>query len=438
MDGEIDVTSQPGKGTRITVTIPLEVSSERSSTRHKLNGAQAVLLCEDGGTTAMVTSHLRRLGAKTKQIVDANELTKSILPDQFFIIDYDFLVNHPDSRPAVSNLDDDRVIVLAPLTIKSAFPEIDRWKVVTKPITLSSIYDSTFGFIREGDNRTANLNGQDTRAHEDAKCRILVAEDVEVNQRIATEMLHLLDFDVEIAENGSIALDKYKSGSYILIFMDCQMPVLDGFAATRKIREFEKLNSLPSIPIIALTAGIGKEDRQRCIDAGMDAYLTKPFSISEISESIGTFENAIKDRKKKPESPEPDAAATNDSKPGVKHEINTEIFNIRAINNIREVEEQTGRSLLPSILDGFTTQMHEKLEEISENLKEGNPEKLYKTAHAIKSMSANIGAERVRSISAEVEVFGRAGKIGSLSELLLELSAAYEEFIQEFRTNFIS
>jgi CheY-like chemotaxis protein len=216
------------------------------------------------------------------------------------------------------------------------------------------------------------------------------------------------------------------------------MPVLDGFAATKRIREFEQSNSLSPIPIIALTAGIGKEDRQRCIEAGMDGYLTKPFSMSELSESIKTFDNRINDRKHHLIQSKTGNLPSKSNQLGVEQEINSDIFNIRAINNIREIEEQTGRALLPSILEGFTVQMNQKLREISDSLEEGNSEKLYKTAHAIKSMSANIGAEKVRSISAEVEICGRAGKIVNVPESILELSAAYEEFVQEFRTSFIS
>ena len=197
-------------------------------------------------------------------------------------------------------------------------------------------------------------------------------------------------------------------------------------------------NSLQATPIVALTAGIGNEDKDRCTEAGMDAYLTKPFSISELSQSIQQFEEQIANRKTmetnsklvtKIEQIEETTSSQAD--------INPEIFNIRAINNIREIEQQTGKILLPSILDGFTNQMQEKLTEISNDLRSGDPDKLYRTAHAIKSMSANIGAEKVRSISAEVEGIGRSGNIATVGTSLLEISEAYEEFVREFRVRFM-
>ena len=438
MNGEIDVASQPGKGTRITITIPLGISKEVGYVRRKLKGATAILLCDDTGTFAMVASHLRRLGVETQKAVDAAEVTKPLSPNEFFIIDYDFLIDHPEARTAVGHLTEDKLIVLTPLSTKSKLPELTRWNSITKPITLSSIYDNTQEFVDFTEDDSEKPEIVDTKLAGKTRSRILVAEDVEVNQKIAKEMLQILDFEVDIAENGFIAVNKYKSSSYVLIFMDCQMPVLDGFAATNKIREFEELNSLPAIPIIALTAGIGKQDKQRCIEAGMDGYLTKPFSLSELSESIRDFDARINDRNENLVSPGTQSVAPKINHAESQHGINTEIFNIRAINNIREVEEQTGRPLLPSILDGFTVQMKEKMKEIADNLNEGDTEKLYKTAHAIKSMSANIGAERVRSISAEVEISGRAGKIENVPESIAALSAAYDEFVEEFQASFIS
>ena len=105
---------------------------------------------------------------------------------------------------------------------------------------------------------------------------------------------------------------------------------------------------------------------------------------------------------------------------------------MRAINNIREVEQQTGRALLPKHSQRFTGQMDQKLEEISDNLKERDVEKLYRTAHAIKSMSANIGAEKVRTISASIESKGRRGIIDDTEDFIGALTNAYTEFVQEF------
>ena len=437
MNGDISVSSHPGRGTKIVVQIPLLISSEPHITRRRLRGAKANLLCDDLGTIAMVSSHLRRLGATTRTTTKVVDLTQPIASNEFIILDYDFLIKNPDAQTAITHISDKRVIVLSPLTMNINLPQLANWTSLTKPVTLSSIYDGAVKFISESTIPKNRLNPSQPGPEINSKNKILVAEDVEINQKIATEMLQLLDFEVEIAENGAVAFQKYQSGSHVLVFMDCQMPVLDGFEATIKIREFEKQNGLPSIPIIALTAGINAEDKERCLNSGMDDYLTKPFSISELRESILKLDKRIQSRVEHNEFQKESFLTSNQEK--IKPiALDSEIFNMRAINNIREVEQQTGRTLIPSILDGFTNQMHQKLAEITLNFKDGDHEKIYRTAHAIKSMSANIGAEKVRTISADIEAKGRSGELADGAASFELLSTAYNEFVQEFESRFIN
>ena len=437
MNGNISVSSQPGKGTKIIVQIPLPISREPNIARRRLQGANAVLVCDDAGTIAMVSSHLHRLGASTHTTSNIAELGAPSGPNGFKILDYDFLIKHPDSQKSITDISEDRMIVLSPLTVKLKLPLLDRWKIITKPVSLSSIYEATAKFLPESTKPRTQESGETPELGGSPRKLILVAEDVEINQKIATEMLQLLDFDVDIAENGAVAFQKFKAGSYALVFMDCQMPILDGFEATQQIREFERVNNLPSIPIIALTAGISVEDKDRCLEYGMDDYLTKPFSISELRDSILKLEKKLQSRVKDNQFLD---RFSNTSTPenSPKSNRKSEIFNMRAINNIREVEQQTGRALLPSILEGFTTQMREKLAEITINFRDRDSEKIYRTAHAIKSMSANIGAEKVREISADIEAKGRSGNIANVDTSFEMLHSAYSEFIEEFETRFIN
>jgi len=437
MNGDITVSSTPGKGTKIVVEIPLQKSSDPNITRSRLRGAKATLLCDDVGTIAMISSHLLRLGATTATTTTAAELKKSIAPNEFIIIDYDFLIKHPEAQTTIADITDDRLIVLSPLTANIKLSFLERWKSLTKPVTLSSIYDATVKFISESTTRKNGAMAAQRESRADLRNKILVAEDVEINQKIAMEMLQLLDFEVDIAENGAIAFQKYKSGDHVLVFMDCQMPVLDGFEATKKIREYEKSNGLSAIPIIALTAGIGAEDRERCLTSGMDDYLTKPFSLSELRESILKLDQKIQSRIKRKELIHK-TPYTRDQEKIRPRDNDSEIFNMRAINNIREVEQQTGRALIPSILDGFTKQMDEKLTEITVNFRNGDPEKVYRTAHAIKSMSANIGAEKLRAVSANIEAKGRSGEIADGPASCELLNIAYNEFVLEFKSRFIT
>jgi CheY-like chemotaxis protein len=144
---------------------------------------------------------------------------------------------------------------------------------------------------------------------------VLVTEDNHINRYVAQEMLKGLGCHVEMASNGKEALEALSTGSYDLIFMDCQMPVMDGYEATRIIREREAAHSkeplqqqqgIRRIPIIALTAHSMEGDRERCLEAGMDDYLSKPFSLDGmtavmkrwLSSQLGTAPSIPSDVKK--------------------------------------------------------------------------------------------------------------------------------------------
>jgi len=125
------------------------------------------------------------------------------------------------------------------------------------------------------------------------KLNILLAEDNEINQKIIQYSLTNAGYEVDIAHNGQEAIDKYHEGEYDLVLMDVQMPVLDGFEATAHIREIEStvLNNSKHIPIIALTANAMKGDREKCLDAGMDEYLSKPFTPNDLISIIREVTN---------------------------------------------------------------------------------------------------------------------------------------------------
>jgi signal transduction histidine kinase/CheY-like chemotaxis protein len=119
--------------------------------------------------------------------------------------------------------------------------------------------------------------------------RVLVAEDNEVNQKVVSRMLERLGHRVEVAVNGKDALERAKAGTFDLVLMDCQMPEMDGFEATARIRAALTSMGRRRMPILALTANASDADRQRCIDAGMDAHLSKPLKLERLAEALATW-----------------------------------------------------------------------------------------------------------------------------------------------------
>lgn len=118
------------------------------------------------------------------------------------------------------------------------------------------------------------------------RMRILVAEDNIINQKIIRIILDRSDCDYEIAQDGNEALNQYQSGAFDLILMDCQMPHLDGIQAAQKIREFESTQKMQRCCIIAMTANAMKGDKEKCLSAGMDDFLAKPFKSQQLTEIL--------------------------------------------------------------------------------------------------------------------------------------------------------
>ncbi len=181
------------------------------------------------------------------------------------------------------------LIVLGPMGEEPDAEERERLGIayyLSKPVRRSHLYDAitrtlgtrfedATGFSREP---TVPLFITQFTTRE----RLLLAEDNPINQQVAEQMLRKLGYMVEAVDNGQAVLDALRQNEYGAILMDCQMPVLDGFAATRAIRRQEALNGLPRIPIVALTASTMQGDRERCLVAGMDDFLSKPFKREQL------------------------------------------------------------------------------------------------------------------------------------------------------------
>jgi len=144
---------------------------------------------------------------------------------------------------------------------------------------------------------TAGKEGKEAKQYPDKK--VLVVEDVKVNQMLITKVLSKHGLTVETADHGRIAVDKVRESDYDLIFMDCQMPELDGFEATAFIREYEEETKTPATPIVALTADALIGDREKCIKCGMDDYLNKPLRFEQVAEMLDKWLNKPKTLRQK-------------------------------------------------------------------------------------------------------------------------------------------
>ena len=222
--------------------------------------------------------------------------------------------------------------------------------------------------------------------------RILLVEDNAVNQRVAQRTLQKLAADVTIANNGAEALERIAETAYDAVLMDCQMPVMDGFTATRRIRELERNSGRGKrLPIIALTANVMSEDRENCIAAGMDAHLGKPMEPAQLIDCLSRY---LK----------PDA-------------LRTEV-DMHALRELTGGDAEFERELVET----FVTSGDQCLSEILSALHISDFDTIGKRAHALKGASANIHASGLAAAASSLEKAARLSSVREIDGLVQELT----------------
>ncbi|MFS2007527.1 response regulator [Duganella sp. CT11-25] len=248
--------------------------------------------------------------------------------------------------------------------------------------------------------------------------KVLLAEDNPVNVEVASAMLEGLGLDVSRACNGEEALHSVQSGDFDLVLMDCQMPVMDGFAATAEIRRHQQQQRgrARNLPIIAITANALQGDRESCLAAGMDDYLSKPFTQQALGQTIARWISlprmaALPD----------EAAAGTPPAAAPDQQINRQ-----ALNNIRALSATHGDALLERVLQAFLEDTPTHLQTIRQAIASGNAVQMRKAAHSLKSSSANVGADALAQRAKELELLGRNNTTAGAAALLAEMERSFQ------------
>jgi two-component system sensor histidine kinase/response regulator len=233
--------------------------------------------------------------------------------------------------------------------------------------------------------------------------RILLVEDNPVNQRVAQRVLQKLAADVTLANNGAEALERIAESAFDAVLMDCQMPVMDGFTATRRIRDTERATGRGKrLPIIALTANVMSEDRENCIAAGMDAHLGKPIEPAQLIDCLGRYLN-----------------------PGI---VEPEV-DMDALRELTGGDAEFERELVET----FVSSGDKCLAEILIACRAKDFETIGKRAHALKGASANIHASRLAAAASSLESAARANSAAEIDGLVQELTEKLQAVNAELR-----
>ena len=282
-----------------------------------------------------------------------------------------------------------------------------------------------------------SMESQPARSKQDSPCRpfvqesteqmmwpsarVLVAEDNLVNQEVSKAMLLRYGVSTAMANNGKEAVDVLAQGKYDLVFMDCQMPEMDGYEATRAVREREKTSKGYHIPIVALTAHAMTGDKELCLAAGMDDYLTKPFTQEQL---LTVLTRWLGDPKKasQPDSNEselPERAGQG------KRGITPERFDRQMLDNLRMIQKKGATDLVEMVVSMFLAHMPESLEDLRNAISSGDAQQVFVSAHNLKSSSAQVGAKRLASLFAEIEIMGHNKAIDGAQEIFSHIELEY-------------
>ena len=249
------------------------------------------------------------------------------------------------------------------------------------------------------------------------KGHVLVVEDNPINLAVVDKILKKLGIDTTHAVDGLAALGVVQKGGFDLILMDCQMPRLDGYKATKAIRERERQENLSRTPIIAMTANAMPGDREKCLNSGMDDYLAKPIKPAGIRDMmeqwLTTSDKAASMSGKSTASANETVAMTEDQIPIVDEAIINELFEI--------MEEQT-----LTLINSYLINSRPQIEKIEAATKNFDLEALLLPAHSLKSSSANVGAMAVSTLAEQIELKAREGLTEGIEQACRELLLCYE------------
>jgi len=346
-----------------------------------------------------------------------------------------------------------RVILLTSVDAECTnIPGIAR--VLTKPVRTGELQEALAEIMGAANQEAQVLNGgRPTTSGPRLSGHVLVAEDNQVNQELARGMLENLGCRVTVVATGLAAVAAIEQATFDAVFMDVQMPEMDGLVATATIREREARGKAGHVPIIALTANAFVQDREACLAAGMNDYIAKPFTMEKLRAKLARWLSSVTGAASPAQtagglsearaasfaagSDATGSPATDTSRNG--HEVDREVpeplaapapgakLDVRALDQIRALERPGAPSMLGKVVQVYLTTTPQLLTAMRAGMAERDPEAVRQAAHSLKSASANLGAKGLAQLCQALE--GQA-KAGGCPEPGAEIEALEAEFQQ--------
>ncbi|MGD8859616.1 MAG: response regulator [Myxococcales bacterium] len=414
MGGEISVRSQVGEGSTFRFTLPVEVTPTAEPEQRLVEpaGRRALVVDDNRHSREVVADYLRAWGMSCTAVAGGEAALQALqeATDQGEAYDIGLVAQRTqdmEGRELIRALNTRApplpVIYLSQSSSQHTATELSDAVAaqVNKPIRVSDLYDSIVGTLGGIQPRPAPAvsDAPATDAMPRTGLRVLVVDDNEVNQFVATEQVSELGYEVGVAGNGKQAVDEVMTGEYDAVLMDCQMPVMDGYEATREIRRREPDGA--RIPIIALTAHALLGERDKVLEAGMDDYLTKPLRSDALRRALAHFLSA-KVRAAPADGPPDDQSGDGD---------------------LVDVDRETRRS--PKVIELVLRHVPAQLDALQGAVDSGAAGEVRAHAHKLKGSCASIGARRMTHLA---ETLQRAGERDELEGAERRMAALRESF----------
>jgi two-component system, sensor histidine kinase and response regulator len=437
MGGTIWVESEPGKGSVFHFTVRFKGSraEPRQAPRIKktvLTGTR-VLIVDDNATNRMVLKEMISLwGLVSSEAADGKEALTRIKeanesgkPYRLVLLDLQMPeMDGFETARKIKELNLGKEITLMLLTSLGRKGDAARCEEVgisgylIKPIKQSELLDMILISFGTAGEKEAHVVTRYTIQEARRRLNILLAEDNMVNQKLAMTLLQGRGHNVVLANNGREAVKLQENEEFDLILMDVQMPEMDGFEATKIIREREKEKGLTPIPIVAMTAHAMKGDREQCIEAGMNEYVSKPINARELFEVI--------------------EAITEKSRDKTHHVLNEADKTGPATEDIFDMSRAMkivdgNKTLFKEISDMFFKDLPDNLAKINGCIAGGDAYNLERTAHSLKGSVGNLGAKRSYEAAYRLEKMGNEKKLDDAREAFDELEKELAALETEMR-----
>lgn len=432
MGGEIGVFSEEGAGSTFWFTLSLKTNPETSQPpfpEARIHGMRVLVADADPAHRRILCAYLRSWKAEVEPARAAIEAIERLDAGLETGKPYDLLIwgfdqpgqnwvelrRYLDDHPGLESV---RSIFLAELEQRgntSDFVIEGKSGCLYRPVKQSSLFDEIASLFAPPEERLAERlrlspESQGLGVGIGEGRLILLAEDNPANQRLALAQLERLGYRVDLAVNGQRALDAYQAhpDRYHLILMDCQMPGMDGFEASQRIREFEKRTG-GHVPIVAMTANAMQGDREACIAAGMDDYVPKPVTMENLRRVLFQL----------------GSAQVLSGAPPAEEKPEIDPLDRDVLRGLRELQDVNEPDFLTELIDLFVEDSTVLMEELRTAYQAGDADGVRQAAHTLKGSSGSLGAVRLSKLYHEVELLGRSKQLDGLVSLIPRLEEEY-------------